>query len=64
MQTVNNSLINMLSDGNTLAETLIALRSTPVGSGLPSPAVLLQGRNLRSGLHCHSESLTPKVVSP
>ena len=50
----------MLSDGTTLAETLIALRSTPVGNGLPSPAVLLQGRNLRSGLHCHSESLMPK----
>ena len=55
VQTVNNSLIKMLSDGKTLAETLIALRSTPVGSGLPSPAVLLEGRNLRSGLHCHSE---------
>ena len=64
VQTVTNSLIKMLSDGKTLAETLIALRSTPVGSGLPSPAVLLQGRNLRSGLHSHSESLTPKVVSP
>ena len=64
VQTVKNSLIKMLSDGKTVAETLIALRSTPVGSGLPSPAVLLQGRNLCSGLHCHSESLTPKVVSP
>ena len=64
VQTVKNSLIKMLSDGKTLAETLIALRSTPVGNGLPSPAVLLQGRNLRSGLHCHTESLMPKVVSP
>ena len=63
VQTVKNSF-NMLSDGKTLAETLIALRSTPVGNGLPSPAVLLQGRNLRSGLHCHTESLMPKVVSP
>ena len=64
VQTVNISLVKMLSDGKTLAETLIALRSTPVGNGLPSPAVLLQGRNLRSGLHCHTESLMPKVVSP
>ena len=64
VQTVKNSLVKMLSDGKTLAETLIALRSTPVGNGLPSPAVLLQGRNLRSGLHCHTESLMPKVVSP
>ena len=64
IQTFKKSLIEMLSDGKTLAETLIALRSTPVGKGLPSPAVLLQGRNLRSGLHCHSELLTPKVVSP
>ena len=61
---MKNSLVKMLSDGKTLPETLIALRSTPVGNGLPSPAVLLQGRNLRSGLHCHSESLMPKVVSP
>ena len=30
----------------------------------PSPAVLLQGRHLRSGLHCPFESLAPKVVSP
>ena len=64
VQTVKNSLVKMLSDGKTLAETLIALCSTPVGNGLPSPAVLLQGRNLRSGLHCHTESLMPKVVSP
>ena len=64
VQTVKNSLVKMLSDGKTLAETLIALRSTPVGNGLPSPAVLLQGRHLRSGLHCHTESLMPKVVSP
>ena len=64
VQTVKNLLVKMLSDGKTLAETLIALRSTPVGNGLPSPAVLLQGRNLRSGLHCHTESLMPKVVSP
>ena len=41
VQTVKNSLIKMLSGGKTLAETLIALRSTPAGSGLPSPAVLL-----------------------
>ena len=64
IQTFKKSLIKMLSNGKTLAETLIALRSTPVGNDLPSPAVLLQGRNLRSGLHCHSESLMPKVVSP
>ena len=61
---MKNWLVKMLSDGKTLAETLIALCSTPVGNGLPSPAVLLQGRNLRSGLHCHTESLMPKVVSP
>ena len=46
IQTFKKSLIKMLSDGKTLAETLIALRSTPVGNGLPSPALLLQGRNL------------------
>ena len=35
VRTVRNSLIKMLSDGKTLAETLVALRSTPLGSGLP-----------------------------
>ena len=63
VQTVKNSLIKMLSDGKTLAVTLIALRSTPVGNGLPSPAVLLQGRNLRSGLHCHTESAESRESS-
>ena len=29
-----------------------------------SPAVLLQGRNLRPGLHCHAETLKPQVVTP
>ena len=63
VQTVKHSLFKMLGDGKTLAETIIALRSTPVGSGLPSPAVLLQGRNLRSGLHSQSELLKPQVVN-
>ena len=48
-----------------MANTLLGLQScVDFGIVKPSPAVLLQGRNLRSGLHCHSESLTPKVVSP
>ena len=64
IQTFKKALIKMLSDGKTLADNIIALRSTPVGNYLPSPAVLLQSRNLRSGLHCHSESLMPKVGSP
>ena len=42
VQTIHNSLSKMLADGKTLAETLVTIRSAPVGDGLPSPAVLLQ----------------------
>ena len=61
MQTIKNLLNKMFAEGKTLAETLVAIRSTPVGDGFPSLAVLLQGRNMRSSLHCHTDSLKPTV---
>ena len=51
VQTVKNSLqkTRLSSTNHTLGEVLATLRSTPLGNGLPSPAVLLQSRNLRDG---------------
>ena len=51
VQTIKRSLTKMLADGKSLLQTLAAVRRTPVGDGLQSPAVLLQGRNLRTNLH-------------
>lgn len=50
VQTVKESFIKSKSEGKTLLDILQVLRSTPVGNGLPTPAVLLQQRNLRGGL--------------
>ena len=38
-QTFKRSLTKMLTDGKSLLQTLTAVRSTPIGDGLPSPAV-------------------------
>ena len=40
----------------------VALRSTPIGDGLPSPAVLLQGRNLPTNLHQMEHMLGPQHI--
>jgi transposase InsO family protein len=50
VQTVKESFIKSQSEGKTLLDTLQVLRSTPLGNGLPTPAVILQRRNLRGGL--------------
>ena len=52
----------MLADGKNLQQTLAAVRSTPIGDGLPSPAVLLQGRNLRTNLHQMEHMLRPQHI--
>ncbi len=57
VQTVKNTLIKSMEDGKTLYDSLRAIRSTPVGDGLPSPAVLLQARNIRGSLPFLSETL-------
>lgn len=50
VQTVKESFLKSKGEGKTLLDILQVLRSTPVGNGLPAPAVLLQKRNLRGGL--------------
>ena len=52
----------MLADGRSLWEALAAIRSTPISSELPSPAVLLQGRNLRGSLPFLQSRLVPQYV--
>lgn len=63
-QTIKNSLVKSLESGNTLADVLCTIRTTPLGNNLPSPAVLLQGREIRvgDGLHCTKNQLQPKTV--
>lgn len=50
VQTVKESFLKSKGEGKTLLDILQVLRSTPVGNGLPAPAVLLQKRNIRGGL--------------
>jgi hypothetical protein len=50
VQTVKESFLKSKGEGKTLLDILQVLRSTPVGNGLPAPAVLLQKRNLRGEL--------------
>lgn len=40
----------MLEDGRSLGDILRAIWNTPIGNGLPTPSVLLQGRQLRTTL--------------
>ena len=63
IQTVKQTILKMFRDGRTLWESLAAIRSTPVSSELPSPAVLLQGRHLRGNLPFLPRRLTPQFVS-
>jgi hypothetical protein len=63
VQTVKAAFIKSMEDGRTLQDTLRAIRSTPVGGGLPSPSVLLQSRNLRGSLPFLSEFLRHQNVS-
>ena len=62
IQTVKRAILKMFESGKTLWETLAAIRSTPVSNDLPSPAVLLQGRNLRGNLPFLPDRLTPQHV--
>ncbi|XP_067943071.1 uncharacterized protein [Watersipora subatra] len=59
-QTIKNSLRKALIFCQTLCDVLASLRSTPLGDQLPSPAVLLQDRNLRGQLHCLPHQLKPQ----
>lgn len=63
VKTVKSSMKKMLSEGRNLLQVLATIRSTPIGANLPSPAMLLQGRNLRCGLHQFPEMLKPRGVN-
>lgn len=63
VQTVKKRLLNMVQEGQTLLEALLAIRSTPVDSKLPSPSVLLQGRNLRGTLPFVKTELQHRVIT-
>ena len=63
LQTVKAAFIKSMEDGRMLQDTLRAIRSTPIGNGLPSPSVLLQSRNLQRSLPFVSESLRHQNVS-
>ena len=56
VQTVKSAFVKSTEDGRTLQDTLHAIRSTPIGNGLPSPSVLLESQNLRRSLPFVSES--------
>lgn len=56
-QTIKSSLKKAHESGQTLFDVLASLRSTPLGSNLPSPSVLLQSRNLRDHLHFMPQQL-------
>lgn len=50
----------MFRDGRSLANVLKVLRNTPIGSGLPSPATLLQGRQLRTQMAIEKDAYLPQ----
>jgi hypothetical protein len=57
IQTVKSCLTKSHQTGQTLFDVIKALRTTPIGSGLPAPSVLLQGRNLRDNLNFNPTQL-------
>lgn len=59
VQTAKNTMIKMMDDRHNINDVLRVLRSTPIGSGLPSPAVLLQGRQLRTKIAIDSDAFLP-----
>ena len=59
VQTIKKSLTKMLADRKSLLQTS---SSTPIGDGLPSPAVLMQVRNLLTNLHQMEHMLRPQHI--
>ncbi|KZS03345.1 Uncharacterized protein APZ42_033952 [Daphnia magna] len=54
--------LKMFADGKSLWDALSAILSTPIFSVLPSPSVLLQGRNIRGNLPFLPSELTPRLM--
>ena len=64
VQTVKERLLKMLREGKSLWDALGSIRSTPAAGSLPSPAILLQGRNLRGTLPFSPPALRHQAVDP
>ena len=64
VQTAKQTMTKMFEDGRSLPDVLRALRTTPIGGGLPSPATLLQGRQIRTQLAIDTETFTPQLRDP
>ena len=62
IQTAKSSMAKMFREGRTLPDVLRVLRNTPIGRGLPSPATLLQGRQLRTQLAINRDAYLPQPV--
>lgn len=62
-QTIKTSLNKAIQSKQELSDVLTTLRTTPLGDSLPSPAVLLQGRNLRTSLNCMPSQLKTQAVN-
>ncbi|XP_067947615.1 uncharacterized protein [Watersipora subatra] len=61
-QTIKSSLKKAHESNQTLFDVLASLRSTPLGSKLPSPLVLLQSINLRNHLQFMPQQLKLQKV--
>ena len=55
------TMSKMFADGRALPDVLRALKCTSIGDGLPSPAELLQSRQLRTQLAVNRKALEPQV---
>lgn len=64
VQTVKQTMTKMFEDGLSLNDVLRALRTTPIGSGLPSSATLLQERQTRTQLAIDKETFKPQPTTP
>ena len=63
IETAKETMAKMFADGRSLNDVLRSLRNAPIGGGLPSPAVLLQSRQLRTSLAINKQALEPQPLS-
>lgn len=64
IQAAKQTMMKMFEDGRTLWNVLQALKSTPVGGGHLSPAVLLQGQQLCTTMSLDTQALQPQSTDP
>ena len=64
VQTSKATMVKMFSDGKSLSAVLRTMRNLPIGNGLPTPATLLQGCQLRTLWPLNENCLLPSLVAP